>query len=397
MSALSNLAALLGITQPSRGGYMLQSFGRGNLSGESVTTENAMDNPIVLSAVNLIADGIAQLPWNVVDGTGGVLADNNISGIVRRPNAFQSPFEFKKALVTSIMMYGNAYINIIRNGDNRPQQLVLIDPKDVGVTANRFGIPLYRIHGREQPVEHRDMIHIRDIVDFSAIGKSRVELAGDAIGLYRGTTRFAGNMLKRGGVVSGILSFKGGLDSSKRDSLRDAFKAFKNNGGQQAGDILITEGDAQYSSMDSFTAADAELRQFRLMLIDEIAGVFRVPSFAIGGGGDEKYNNVGQKYSAMYRDTFAPLLASIEETMTSNLLQGERRLQFDVSILTKGDRTTQIDNVIKQVDAGILTPNEARAELGMADVDGGDELAPRGMSLNLSPGAQNTGGNGNDG
>ena len=395
MDIIKNIADWIGVSDQQQTHHQYaETFHFGSISKETVSVEHALTNSIVLSAINLISDGIAQLPWNVQNIATGQINQKDIYKILVKPNDYQTPFEFKKACVVSLLQYGNAFIHVVKvNG--KPQQLVLLDPMKVSSAPNTFGLPTYKYEGRTKLILADEMIHIKDIPDFSSTGKSRVALAADILGLHKGTSRFAGQMMSNSAQVSGVITFPGALDAVKRDSLKDAVSKFKSNGSESGNMIILADG-ATYDSFDSFSAADAELRAFRTMLTNEIAGVFRVPAFAIGGGGDEKYNNVSQKYASLYRDTYAPIITSFEESMSLKLVKASEQLKFDVSSLIKGDYTTQVANAEKLVATGIITSNEARAMLGYKPVDGGDDLNISSTTTTDIPGAQSTGGNGNE-
>ena len=87
------------------------SFGRTARAGKLVTPEEARRNHAVLTSVNLIADGIAQLPWNLVEESqkegrvarNVITTDRRIGQLLRRPNGFQTPSEFKKEMVFAFL------------------------------------------------------------------------------------------------------------------------------------------------------------------------------------------------------------------------------------------------------------------------------------------------------
>ena len=89
------------------------AFGRSSRTGITVTPESARKNHAVLSCVNLIGDGVSQLPWGVYEETRSQgklqrteVTDRRISRILRSPNAFQTPSEFKKEMIFAYLLYG---------------------------------------------------------------------------------------------------------------------------------------------------------------------------------------------------------------------------------------------------------------------------------------------------
>ena len=119
------------------------------------------------------------------------------------------------------------------------------------------------------------------------------------------------------------------------------------------------------SAIKGSTPADADLLSLRQELKNEIAGVFRVPSFMIGGTGADKYNNVRQRLSSFHRDTLQPIICNIEEAFTLKLLDGTKEaVTIDVTTFIKGDVDNQSVIAQRMVQSGVWTPNEVRAYVG---------------------------------
>ena len=349
------------------------AFGRSSRTGITVTPESARKNHAVLSCVNLIGDGVSQLPWGVYEETRSQgklqrteVTDRRISRILRSPNAFQTPSEFKKEMIFAYLLYGQSYTYIVRDASGNPVELIQMKPDDVRVGNNAARMPVYAHDNFGESIPASDVIHVKDIPSFGTTAKSRIEEAADLIGLLEACNDFAGDVFANGPNVPGILSSEEGLDEETRELLRGELAKYSSGkaGGKQ-GVPMVLEGGLSWSATDHITPTDADLRLLRQHYIDQIAALFRVPSYLIGGDGDEKYNNVGQKLSSMYRDTYAPIITAFEEALTPKLITNpDMWIRFDTSALQNGDRQQMIDSVIAQREAGLITINEGRAILG---------------------------------
>jgi HK97 family phage portal protein len=162
------------------------------------------------------------------------------------------------------------------------------------------------------------------------------------------------------------------LDDTSREALYAQLKNAFGQGGSRRGGIAVLEG-GKLSAIKGSTPADADLRELRGALINEIAALFRVPASLVGGQ-SEKYSNVTARLASMYRDSFAPIIISIEQAFTNNLLSNGNTLRFDVGSLVKGDLATQITLATQAVAGGIITPNEARVFIGYPEIEGLDEV-----------------------
>ena len=353
-----------------------ETSGRTN-SGENVNVENALEDATVVSCITAITQGITQVPIHVRrmkdDGSYDIMRNHPVKQLIDRPNEYQTATEFKSAIVTSILVYGNCFIRIIKvNG--RPTQLLPMDPSDITVGANEFGAPVYT-HDEYDVIPSEEIIHIRDLATFAPQGCSRFLLAAERIGALRAADSLMAETFKNGVSMNYAITSDSALDSATRlqmqESLRDTFGA----GGSRRGGVALIEGGS-IQALKGATPADADLRELRNELKREVAAVFRVPSYMAGTDGDERYNNVRQKLSSFHRDTLQPLMTNIEEAMSMKLLAPNENIYFDVTDLIKGAVNEQIDVASRAVMAGIWTQNEGRMFLGKNPVDqeGADEL-----------------------
>jgi phage portal protein BeeE len=86
---------------------------------------------------------------------------------------------------------------------------------------------------------------------------------------------------------------------------------------------------------------------------------------------DEKYSNQSARLASMYRDTFAPILYNIEQAFSHNLTTGTTDIRFDAGAMIKGDLASQVTIAATAVaGAAIMTPNEARAFIGLTRIEG---------------------------
>ena len=342
-----------------------QTSGR-TKSGESVNVDNALEDATVISCINAIVDGITQIPIYVhkrrADGKGSDrVVNHQIERLMRRPNQFQTATDFKSSIVTAILVYGNAYIRIVRSGGTT--QLFPLNPDDISLGSNSFGVPVYN-HEEYGDIPWEDIIHIRDIASFVPQGLSRTLLASERIGSLKAADSLMAETFKNGISMNYVISSNNPLtDASKLENLQKQMKdAFGAGGGRRGGVAFVEDGTV--SALKGSTPADADLRQLREMLIREIAAVYKVPTFLAGGSGDQKYNNVRQFWAAFHRDTLNPLATNIAEAISLKLLPEDEFVHFDTMEILSGDVEVQSRVAQGNVSNGIWSPNEAREMLG---------------------------------
>jgi len=349
-------------------GYFFNQASSTTKSGQAVTTDNVLKNATVLSCVNVIAQGIAQLPWELWSGDNKVGA-NQLNAVLKRPNSFQTGYEFKAAMVKDLLVYGNSFTRVVRASNGRVIEMIPINPDDMSVSANNFGIPVYR-HATFGTMLNKEVIHVRDVATHDVTGLSRVMCAAERIGALNAADQLMSETFANGVSINYSVEMAASLDDTSREALYKQLKASFGAGGSRRGGIAVLEG-GKMTSMKGATPADADLRALRTHLINEIAALFRVPASLVGGAADEKYSNVSARLASMYRDTFAPLLYNIEQAFTHNLTTGALDIRFDAGSMIKGDLASQV-TVASLAVAGsaIMTPNEARVFIGLPRIEG---------------------------
>ena len=380
-------------------GFLFTNTAGQTRSGENVDVETVLEEPTTMSCINIIAQGITQIPICVrranQDGGYDIIEDHPVKMLLERPNVFQSPSDFKYSIVETILVHGNCFLRILRSNDNpedgmdvsgRPVQLVPMDPVDVTVGVNAFGIPTYH-HESHGDMAAENVIHIRDVNTFTAQGLSRVLLASEIIGAKLAADRLMAETFRYGISVNYAISTEGSLgDAETQEHLQKQLsEAFGQSGARRGGAVLLENSTIQ--ALKGATPADADLRALRQELKNEIAGVLRVPSFMIGGTGADKYNNVRQRLSSFHRDTLQPIISNIEEAMSLKLIDSsDEHIYFDIRDFIKGDFENQMNVAAAAVSNGIWTPNEAREYIGTnrSTQEEADLLIPPNSTVNTN-------------
>ena len=123
-------------------------------SGENVNVDNLLDDATVVTCINAIVQGITQIPIyvrkEIGDGGSERVLNHPVARLMKRPNSFQTPTEFKSSVITAMLTHGNAFIRIVRQGSDiddtsrPPAQLYPLDPSDITIGSNSFGLPTYQ-------------------------------------------------------------------------------------------------------------------------------------------------------------------------------------------------------------------------------------------------------------
>lgn len=219
----------------------LIGYQRESRAGVTVTVQSALDVTTVLACCRVIAEGVAQVPWKLYQTTsqGRVAATEHPLNdlIYRRPNGWQTSFEFRETLIFHQALCGNAYVFINRVGGGRIAELIPIEPGRVSVTRNRDYSLSYRVtaEGGEQAVFPQATIwHSRGPSWNSWMGMDATRLARNAIGLAVAIEDQQAEFQKNGARTSGMIGVDEALSAERYKQL-EAFLDKYAHGGDGSG------------------------------------------------------------------------------------------------------------------------------------------------------------------
>ena len=164
------------------------------------------------------------------------------------------------------------------------------------------------------------------------------------------------------------------------------------------GQGMLLDNGMRYEKLEMLTLQDADARELKTQTMKRICGLFGVPPAMIGIA-DQKYNNTQTMLDEFYKSTMLPLITNIQQKFKTSLLAGYPNLciEFQTQDFLKGAPLDQMNYAVAGVNAGIITPNEAREYLGKEYLDNANELKDTSKQAKPISGTspQDTGGGGN--
>lgn len=123
-------------------------FMGGSSAGKSVTERSAMQMTAVYSCVRILAEAVAGLPLHFYkyneDGSKTKVIDAGLYHLLHdEPNPEMSSFVFRETLMTHLLLWGNAYAQIIRNGKGEVIALYPLMPNKMSVDRDETGVLYY--------------------------------------------------------------------------------------------------------------------------------------------------------------------------------------------------------------------------------------------------------------
>ena len=338
-------------------------------------TSQALALSAVYRCVEVITNGVASLPIKLyrVDEKGFKYeVKNDLSYILsKRPNKKMNAYTFYKLMMKDVLMAGNAYALIMRDGKN----VVGLQYIPAGLVSpiDKIDHIEYMVTGIKGTVRQEDMIHILNYSDNGVIGISVLSHARRVLGIADAGDKSADNFYRSGGCTSGFLKFTGPSTGSQRQEILSAWNQATGGPNNGPNGIAVLPSNVDYTQL-SVDPADAQLLESRKFSVIEICRFFGVsPSMAFDLS-HASYNNSEMAELSFLNDTLRPILTKIELEFEVKLFNREDNMdiKFDVNELLRTDKKSQAEYLTKMFNLGTMSPNEIRKELDMEPIDGGD-------------------------
>lgn len=352
--------------------------------GSTYTQEKSLKLSAVYCAVEMISNGIAQLPLEpyTVDDEGykTKLVKHPLWHVLNcQPNARMTRYTFIKTLVTSVLLTGNGYAYIERDESGKivkglhyiPTSYVTIVP------PSRLDEPIsYQVVGLNGTIPHTDMLHILNYSQDGVIGLSTIQHAAMTLGLAMDSEVHAANFFQSGAAVSGIISVDAALtDKQKREIKSSWTQAFSSRHGGQTNGVAVLEGSMKYDPI-SINPTDAQLLESRQFNIPEIARFFLISPTKLFDFTHANYNTLEATNLSFLTDTLQPMMCKIEMEFERKLFptseHTNREIKFDVSALLRTDKAGLANYYRNLWGLGAMTTNEVRKAEGLPKIEGGD-------------------------
>lgn len=368
------------------GDFWFESVGTRTISGMRVSADTAMQLSAVYRAVSLLSGHMALLPVKFYKkGTRKRINKHPVLTLLtKRPNRFQNAFEWREMIQGHIELRGNAYNEIIANSKGQITELIPRHPDKVTVEQLESGDYRYKVtnpDGTTRYVPRGSMWHLRGISSNGITGMSVIECARESFGLglaaqSYGARFFANDAKPSGGWIEYPGQFK---DKEARAQFREAVQEAQSAANR--GKLMTLDRGMKYHEV-GVNNSDAQFLETKKNTVSDIARWFGVPPHKIGDLDRSTNNNIEQQALEYIQDGLLPRAVRWSTSIEAELLFDDEEIdvEFDFTILLRGDSTSRANYITKMVNGGILTRNEGREIEGREPLPGLDEpLRPLNM------------------
>lgn len=336
--------------------------------------------PIVYGAITAISEAIAGLSIKVFEVKGGQrteVTDHPFYLLFERPNPFQGSYEFLEQLQQSLEVGGNVFISKEKVAGS--YELYVLNPRYMAVIPDpKIRVKAYRyyINGQSFDYKPEEIIHIKyNNIDDPYYGLPPLSAAADILTFEKNRLKYANQYFLNGAIPVGVLETEQVLGETLLKKLRNEWSGI-HQGVTNAHKVGILQGGLKYRPITS-PLRDLDFPGLKKLSKEDILTIFKMPESVLGNQEGTGSSEGKAAITAFWRQCIIPRLKRIESGLNRGLaveMFGEGTFDFEFNLkdvaALQDDKTELSDYLQKMVASSIMTPNEARAVIGLPRVEG---------------------------
>ena len=322
-------------------------FGKAD-SGEKVDEKSAMQIATVYACVRLLAETVAGLPLHLYRMKDGMSAKEKATDhplyklLYRQPNPEMTSFSFRETMMTHLLLWGNSYAQIIRDGKNNVLALYPLMPEYVETDRDEKGQIYYIYHAYTDEVpgeknkdiyfRYDEIFHVPGLGFNGLVGFSPIAMMKNSLGTTLAVEKYGSAFFKNGAQPSGVLEHPGVLKNPEkiRENWSDVYGGANN--------------------------------AHKVAVLEEGCRIFRVPPHMVQDLEHATFSNIEHQSIDFVVHTLTPWLVRFEQAIIKDLLlpdeQDEYFPKFNVDGLLRGDYQSRMQGYATGISNGFLSPND---------------------------------------
>lgn len=331
-----------------------------------------MQTTAVYSCVRILSEALASLPLHVYryTSTGKErVYDHPLYHILHdEPNSEMTSFVFRETLMSHLLIWGNAYAQIIRDGAGRVVALYPLLPNKMEVWRDK-NWEIYYTYSRTSDENYRDgpailrrqdVLHIPGLGFDGLLGYSPIAMAKNAVGMTIACEEYGASFFANGANPGGVLEHPGVLKDPKkvRDSWNDVYR-----GSNNAHKVAVLEEGMKYQQI-GIPPEEAQFLETRKFQINEIARLYRIPPHMVGDLEKSSFSNIEQQSLEFVKYTLDPWVIRWEQALQRSLFLPKEKTEYFIKLnvdgLLRGDYQSRMNGYAIGRQNGWLSSNDIR-------------------------------------
>ena len=247
------------------------------------------------------------------------------------PSPEMRSFVFRETLMTHLLLWGNAYVQVIRNGKCEVIALYPLIPNRMEVNRDN-NHQLYYTDSTQSDdaptpkgstvyLDSSEVLHIPGLGFDGLVSYSPIAMAKNAIGMAIACEEYGAKFFANGAAPGGVLEHPGTIKDPQR--VRESWQSTFGGSGN-ANKIAVLEEGMKYTPT-GITPEQAQFLETRKFQINEIARIFRVPPHMVGDLEKSSFSNIEQQSLDFVKYTLDPWVIRWEQSIQRSLLNAEEK------------------------------------------------------------------------
>lgn len=358
------------------GGSRYNFFFGSTSAGKPVNEHTAMQMTAVYSCVRILSETLAGLPLHVYKYNDNGGKEKHLTHPLYKllhdePNPEMTSFAFRETLMSHLLLWGNAYVQIIRNAHGEVLSLYPLMPNKMTVDRDSNGrlFYLYQRSSEDVPslgkdsqvyLTPADVLHIPGLGFDGLVGYSPIAMAKNAVGLAIATEEYGAKFFANGAAPGGVLEHPGTIKDPQR--VKESWNAAY-QGSANSHRVAVLEEGMKYQPI-GISPEQAQFLETRKFQINEIARIFRVPPHMLADLEKSSFSNIEQQSLEFVKYTLDPWVVRWEQSMCRALLMESEKptvfIKFNVDGLLRGDYQSRMSGYATARQNGWMSANDIR-------------------------------------
>lgn len=310
--------------------WLAEAFGaEESAAGVSVNSETALRYAPWWRGINLLSSDVGKLPLFVYRRVGAGKERDSSHQAYRllrytANDELMSAFTFKQTLTSHALSHGNGYAWIMRSGDARPQELIVLDPRQV-MPLRENGRLWYavRVGFEWRRVNPTEIFHIKGLSPDGLTGYSVYHKAKESIGEGMAAQEYGSRFFSNGARPSVVIEVPNGMGDDAQRSFLKQWERMHTGLESSHRTAILTNG-AKVNAF-SVNARDSQMHEIRKFNLVDIANWIGIPVHKVGGEGRTAYSSLEQENQAYLDESLDPWLVRWEDECREKLLTEEQK------------------------------------------------------------------------
>lgn len=368
-------------------------------SGNKITEDNVISIDVVFTCIRVLAESIATLPLSLMqkdrEGNTKKSVDHSLYELVRHePNEELTSYELRFWMMVDALLRGRGVAQVLRDGSGKPIALWPLNAARLSsarVPGNGQVAHVYTyVEGSETKevlLEDDEVLQLQFMPHGGLIGHVLVEDQRNSLGTAKGSEDYASEYFKNGGAISGMIEVPEELSEEAYARLKKDWKESHTAQGKRHG-VPVLEGDAKFHPV-SLNHEESQLLESRKYSRSTISGLFRIPAHLINDLEKATFSNIEHQDLGFAKHTLRPWMTNWEGRLRKTLLTAKEKsegyyFKHNDRDLLRGDFKTRSEGYASLINAGVMSPNDARRAEDMNPYEGGDVYLVQGALRDIN-------------